>query len=192
MKTCSVEGCTNKHYGKGYCEKHYTQMRRYGKISRSRFDSNEIIEYVDHAEIVLYNKQCEEVARAIIDLECINIVKQYKWHLRDNGYVSTPDNIYLHRLIAGTNDNSVIDHINRNKLDNRRENLRHCTQQENTWNSKTMSNNTSGYTGVYKRNNKWCARIVVNKKQINLGTFATFEEAVDARKKAEEEYFIFK
>ena len=189
MKLCTVEGCTNKHYGKGYCEKHYTQIRRYGKIKRSSYESNEIIECDDCAELCLYNKQGEEIARAIIDLEYIEVISQYKWHLRDNGYVSTSDNIYLHRLILNCDSDMVCDHINRNKLDNRRENLRICTQQENIWNQGVQKNNTSGYTGVYKRNNKWCARINVNGKQINLGTFITFEEAKQARMLAEVEYF---
>ena len=188
MKKCTIEGCENKHYGKGYCEKHYTQIRRYGRIKRSSYEPNEVIEYDDCAELCLYNKQGEEIARALIDLECIEIVSQYKWHLRDNGYVSTSDNIYLHRLISNCDNDMVCDHINRNRLDNRRENLRSCTQQENLLNRGVSKNNTSGYTGVYKRNNKWCARININGKQINLGTFATFEEAKQARMLAEVEY----
>ena len=45
MKTCSVEGCNGKHVAKGYCSKHYQQMKRYGQIlDRTIYDSNEIIE----------------------------------------------------------------------------------------------------------------------------------------------------
>ncbi len=189
MKKCTVEGCDNKHYAKGYCEKHYTQIRRYGRTFNIDFDTNEIIEYEDYAEIILYNKQRNEVARALIDIECIDLIKQYKWHLRTDGYVSTGNNIYIHRLLMNPPKDMEIDHINRNKLDNRRENLRICTQQQNLQNKGILKNNTSGYTGVYKRNNKWCARININKKQINLGTFDTFEEAKQARIKAEIEYF---
>ena len=189
MKKWTVEGCDNKHYAKGYCEKHYTQIRRYGRIFNTDFDTNEIIEYEDHAEIILCNKQRNEVARAIIDIECIDLIKQYKWHLRTDGYVSTGNNVYLHRFLMNPPDNMEIDHINRNKLDNRRENLRICTQQQNLQNKGIPTDNTSGYTGVYKRNNKWCARININKKQINLGTFNTFEEAKHARILAEIVYF---
>ena len=54
-----------------------------------------------------------------------------------------------------------------------------------------LSNNTSGVTGVTwcSADNKWCARITVNKRRINLGYFNTFEYAVRARKEAEEKYF---
>ena len=56
--------------GQYLCKRHYLQLCRYGKIlKRTIRDKNEIIEYNDYAEIILYNKDCEEIARAIIDLE---------------------------------------------------------------------------------------------------------------------------
>ena len=72
MKTCSVEGCNNKVCAKGLCNKHYKQNRKFGYIpKRNRTDLNEIIEYDTYAEIILYNKQCEEIGRALIDLDDI-------------------------------------------------------------------------------------------------------------------------
>lgn len=189
MKKCTVEGCDNKYYSKGYCQKHYSQMRKYGKTFNVDFNVNEIIEYEDHIEICLYNKKREEIAKALADLECIDLIKQYKWHLRQDGYVSSSDNIFLHRLIMNCDENMVIDHINHNKLDNRRENLKICTQKENVRNQVIKKTNTSGYTGVYKRGRKWCARIYVDGQQIYLGTFDTFEKAKQARISAEVEYF---
>lgn len=190
-KKCSAEGCENKHYGKGYCVKHYTQLRRYGHIlERTIHDSNEIIEYEDYAEIVLYNKKCEEIARAIIDLEYVDSVKKYKWYL-SHGYARNDEVGFLHRYIMNPSEDLVIDHINRNPLDNRRENLRICTQQENQFNHSVHCNNTSGSTGVYwhKNTNKWIAQIVVNGEHRYLGGYKSKEEATNARKQAEIEYF---
>ena len=190
MRTCSVEGCENKHYGKGYCHKHYQQFRRHGFVSdRTKYDRNEIIEYDDYAEIVLYNKDNYEVARAIIDLEYVDVVKKHKWCLT-HGYAKSDEFGFLHRLIVNCPDDLVVDHINHNRLDNRISNLRICTRQENCMNSGKRYN-SSGVTGVTwaQNRNRWHARIVINGKQKHLGYFKTKEEAIEARRQAEIEYY---
>ena len=195
MRLCSVEGCNGKHYGKGYCNKHYQQIRKYGEIRRTKEDLNEIVLYKDYAEIILYNKESVEIARTKIDLDDIDKVKEYKWHLNDNGYVR--GNVgnermeYLHRFLLNIQGNVIIDHINGNPLDNRKCNLRIATPTQNNMNMKKRSDNISGYKGVgwQKKRNKWRARITINKKTIELGYFNTIEEAIKARQKAEEEYF---
>jgi len=194
MRTCSVEGCENKHYCKGYCSKHYMQIRRTGQIldirDRKESGKNEIIEYEDYAELILYDKYHNEVARSIIDLEYIDVINNYKWRFQA-GYVFNNKIGLLHRFIMNPPEDMVIDHINRNPLDNRRDNLRICTQQENQFNRSVQCNNTSGVTGVcfYKSNNKWIAYIKVDKKKKYLGCYSTKEEAIAARHKAEIEYF---
>ena len=191
MKICSVEGCNNKVHAKGLCGKHYAQFKRRGCIpERTQRNTNEIIEYEDYAEIILYDKLGEEIARAIIDVECIDMVKNYKWCFSD-GYATNHQVGSLHRYIMNYPDDMVVDHINRNPLDNRRENLRICTQQENQFNHSIQSNNTSGIPGVvwHKRNNKWIAQIQINGKQKYLGSFKSKEEAAEARRQAEIEYF---
>ena len=139
-RICSVEGCNGKYYGKSYCEKHYTQIRKHGKIlDRTRFDANEIIIYDDYAEIVLYNCKNEEVTRALIDLDDIERVNKYKWHLDNDGYIQTTINnkhIRLHRFLMNIWEEDfswdrVINHINHNRLDNRKSNLEIVTQKEN-------------------------------------------------------------
>lgn len=81
----------------------------------------------------------------------------------------------------------VVDHINGNKLDNRKDNLRICTQSDNTKNHVIGKNNTSGYSGIiYNKDNKnW--RVRIGDKEI--GSFFNFEDAMIARKDAEEKYF---
>lgn len=84
-----------------------------------------------------------------------------------------------------------IDHINGVKTDNRIVNLREATNAQNGKNLPISKRNKSGVVGVSfdAVNNKWRATIKVNFKQINLGRFKKFEEAVAARQKAENKYF---
>lgn len=106
------------------------------------------------------------------------LLHQQLWHTQPDGYVVIKvkgRTIYLHKRIL-TND-SEVDHINRNKLDNRRENLRYATSSQNKCNRALQSNNTSGYRGVYKMRTCWTAKIKLNGKQVVLGTFITKEEA---------------
>ena len=65
---------------KGMCTKHYSQYRRHGKIlENTKYEPNKIVEYEDHAEIILYNKNYKEVGRTLIDLEDIDKVKNLRW-----------------------------------------------------------------------------------------------------------------
>lgn len=94
----------------------------------------------------------------------------------------------LHRYILNPPKGLTVDHINRNTLDNRKENLRICTQFINNQN---QSHNKSGKVGVcfINREKKYMAYIRVNGKMINLGTYKNFEDAVKSRIKAEIKYF---
>lgn len=133
------------------------------------------------------------------DLEDCDKIKDYCWHKDANGYISTNiwenktnNKILMHRLIMGFLD-CDIDHKHgkSTKNDNRKENLRICTHSQNLMNVGLRANNISGVTGVCFENdtNKWCATIKVLGKNIRLGRFDNFDDAVAARKKAEEEYF---
>ena len=98
------------------------------------------------------------------------------------------ETILMHRMIMGVlNEKKVVDHIDGNKLNNKRENLRVCSQLQNTMNRKKNTRNSTGYTGVCfnKKANKYVANLNYNHRRIYLGLFETIEEAVEARKKAE-------
>ncbi len=84
-----------------------------------------------------------------------------------------------------------IDHINRNRSDNRIANLRDVSRKQNLQNAGKYSSNTSGHPGVYwdKQSSKWVARIKHNQKRVHLGYFATIEEAIAARKAGELRYW---
>jgi hypothetical protein len=94
-------------------------------------------------------------------------------------------------LHTGSWPTDQIDHINGVKTDNRISNLREATNAQNGKNLSLSSVNTSGVAGVCfdKETNKWRAGIKVNHKQICLGRYKTFAEAVCARKLAEIKYF---
>lgn len=192
LKICKVEGCNCKVHGKGYCDRHYRQFKRYGEIRRTRKDPNEIIIYDGYAEIILYDDNCKEIDRCKIDIEDVEKVKGYKWSKDNYGYcIHTNLNIKLHRYIMNCPEDMVVDHINHDTLDNRKENLRICTKKQNERNIKLRSNNISGYTGVgfHKETNKWRAYIQKDNKLITLGLFENKKDAIKARKEAEKEYF---
>ena len=88
-------------------------------------------------------------------------------------------------LYYGEWPSGVIDHIDHDKTNNRISNLRVVSQAENNKNSSKRLDNSSGVTGVSPRDGKWRARINVNGKRVNLGTFACIDDAIAARKNAE-------
>ncbi len=103
--------------------------------------------------------------------------------------------IYMHqeviqRMGLVIPEGHVIDHKDRNGLNNNRDNLRIVTHSINHHNLKLYSNNKSGVKGVfyYKRKRKWIVNIEVNKLSIHLGYFDIFEDAVAARLQAEIKY----
>lgn len=100
--------------------------------------------------------------------------------------------LLAHRVIwafaYGKWPHNHIDHINGNPADNRILNLRVVTRSENRKNSARPNNNTSGVCGVTHFGKKWQAQIRTDRKLIHLGTFPTRDEAVAARKSAEQKY----
>lgn len=100
----------------------------------------------------------------------------------------------IHRIIwlmhYGVLPKGEVDHIDRNGLNNKIDNLRDVTPTVNRQNKRKYCNNGSGYTGVNRRaaTGKWTAYIRINRNLVHLGTFIAFEEAVAARQKAEIAY----
>lgn len=191
-------------YGKVLCTKHNAQFNKYGYAvdtdSRTMYDFNEIITYKDYAEIILYDKDNVPISKVIIDLEDIELVQDYKWYLISDkdefgfGYACTKLSgvtLLLHKLVTDTDGNTVIDHIDCNKLNCRKYNLRIADKSKNSQNRKPPSNNTSGFTGVSWSSNRsrWYAQIEINGEHICLGSSTSLKEAVIMRINAEIEYF---
>ena len=115
-----------------------------------------------------------------------------------NGYlqISVQSRRYqAHRLawlyMYGEWPEDQLDHINRNRSDNRISNLRDVSHKQNNQNKSKRSDNTSGHPGVFwhKQSSKWQAQIKHDYKHIHLGLFKTIEEALSARKAAEKTYW---
>lgn len=130
---------------------------------------------------------------AIVDDNDYDNLKKWKWRKNNHGYVrrSAANGEYLHRYILQAPDNKLVDHINRNPLDNRRENLRPVTASENNINQRLKVNNKSGFRGVcwHKAANKWAVEIKFNNSKTHVGIYKTIEEAIGARLTAELEHF---
>lgn len=133
---------------------------------------------------------------ALVDDEDFEKLNNYSWHILRNGYAmarikGTNKKILLHRLILNAPNGRMIDHINHNVLDNRKENLRFCSVTENARNSKLCSKNTSGYKGVSWRanRNRWLAEIRIDGALKRLGHFIDKKEAAVAYNLAAQKYF---
>ena len=120
-------------------------------------------------------------------------VKKTKWLLHDSApgevwgkyVVDSNRKTRLHRLVCGVTGSNVVDHINGDTLDNRKVNLRVVTRAENNINMRRRKDNTSGHTGVIKKEGRWFASIQKEGVSLSLGSYDTFQEARAARKGAE-------
>lgn len=138
------------------------------------------------------------IVKVKIDKEDMEKCSKLTWHYaknKDSKYIQTRIKgkmIKLHRYIMNMNNsNLVVDHINRNPLDNRKLNLRICSYKENSFNKSIRVDNTSGIPGVsfHKTNKKWRAKIKYNNLTIHLGYFEDINEALINRRVAEEILF---
>lgn len=125
------------------------------------------------------------------DLEDYDKIKNYCWSESKQGYARTntgKEYVLMHILIYGHKN---VDHKNRDRLDNRKTNLRKSTALQNARNRGLQSNNTSGVTGVYFRNerNAWFSQITVDGKTKTVKYSHDKEEAIKARLEAEAKYF---
>jgi hypothetical protein len=127
---------------------------------------------------------------ATVDDEDYEYLSQWKWSFNGKYAFRNPmtngkqQPTYMHRIIAKTPEGMVTDHINRDRLDNRKENLRAISQSENCLNKSIRSDNKSGFIGVRKNGEKFtarvCKKIGSKTKEIYLGTFNTALEAAKA------------
>lgn len=183
------------------CCKHYKQLYRHGTIlKRTIYDKNDFIinEEEQCYDVICYDRLGNVKAIGKIDLEDYELVKDYKWTYLKTGYLAnSASNTLLHRLIMKEKIKSskdTVDHINRDKLDNRKSNLRIVTKQVNLLNKGLQQNNTSGARGVKVKTLKsgkkvYEASIGLNGKDTYLGRFKDFNQAVLKRKEAEKELF---
>jgi len=192
LKICSVNGCNNKYRSKGYCNKHYLQIKRYGHpLDRTQKDKNRIIIKEGYAEIEMYNRNNKITGYTKIDLDDVERIRNIKWSINHNGYVyDSSKKINLARLIINLDKyknygDIEVDHRNRDPLDNRKSNLRKVNRTQNVMNRSIQSNNNSGFIGVFyrKREKLWYSTVKINKKTIVLGSSKAKEDMINLRKK---------
>lgn len=127
----------------------------------------------------------------IVDDQDYNLFKFMPWNINANGYARTYVSIrckngkyssycvVLHKLLFKSDNKMVVDHINHNKLDNRRSNLRLVSRAINALNTKA---NLNDGVGVKKRFKKWNVHLTINDRFTHLGSFNSQEEAIAYRK----------
>jgi len=133
---------------------------------------------------------------ALVDDEDYETLMQWKWHI-DQGYAKRGECIdktrgarkyrivLMHRKIMNTPESMDVDHIDHNKLNNQKANLRNVTKSQNNMNRKSEEGSTSKYKGVFWNRGKgrWTAKIGINKRQKYIGSFSNEIEAAKAYNK---------
>jgi hypothetical protein len=127
---------------------------------------------------------------AVVDEADFARLSQRKWLIKDNRYAARnrrkddPEGgrfIYMHREVIGPlASDQVPDHINGDTLDNRRENLRACTQAENLRNRRPHSEGRFPYKGIKVKGGRWTAHLMISGRRIYSKSFPTMEEAARA------------
>ena len=139
---------------------------------------------------------------AIVNVEDFEWLNQYKWHCSYHGYAKRAVykrtgkgrrqvEIYMHKLLCPVPDGMIVDHINRNSLDNRRENLRAATQKQNVWNRKFIrKRGKTRYNGIRwdKNKEKWQVRLTINGRRKSFGYYADEIEAAKVYDRVAKKY----
>ena len=138
----------------------------------------------------------------LVDDEDFNWLSRWRWHFNSNGYaqrvfrIKQQDNkvghVYLHHEVIGKpNGNLRIDHINRNKLDNRKSNLRFASDRNNSHNTMARTSNKLKIKGVYwdRVKQRYCTQITVNYKRIHIGSYKVLDDAIIAYNSKALKYF---
>lgn len=150
-------------------------------------------EYEDYAIIIT-----QKYERIIIDKDKLKELRKYRWFIDKKGYASCyykvdgkQKSLKMHRLVIDAPSKAIVDHKDKNKLNNRLSNLRIVNSTESNRNNTRRKDNTSGVTGVMwdsiKR--RWKAFVYINSKRIWILSTKNKEDAIKARLQAEKDYY---
>lgn len=186
---CAVPGCYKTGRcatgGKHYCSMHYMRLYKHGNVNfvlkkqRSCNEVSKIIILTDHAEVEL---TCGK--RALIDIVDIELINKYNWYWSNTtGYAySNKIKTSMQQFLVGkAPPGKIIEHDDRNKLNNRRANLIFKTQSANNRNSTRADNGGVAYHALSQ---KYQAYITINYKNVYLGLYEKRAEALSIRQQA--------
>ena len=186
-KTCTLAGCESKHTARGYCEKHYNNLRYRGCAGNEpRTTKKHERLGLNHRKHELYpswdgmRQRCSNPnsshyalygGRGIV--VCARWQNSFAAFLKDMG--ERPEGMTLDRV---ENDGNY-----------EPDNCRWATPTEQILNRRKNKNNTSGHVGVYlRKSGKWSAEIWSNYKKVYLGLYANLDDAISARARGEQKY----
>lgn len=174
------------------CGKHYAQYLKHNHFldnnPRSETDANEFEITDDGVWVYTFNKKQEISGKFLIDKDDLDKVIVHKWRCwKDEYFTGNYRPISIHRFLLNPEPLMVVDHINGNRYDNRRSNLRIVTQDKNLLNKALLSNNKSGLASVWWDNIRqlWATEIHINYIKCYLGRYEKKEDAAFARYYAE-------
>ena len=141
----------------------------------------------------------------LVDTEDYAWLSQWKWHVSDSGYArrnqyvpstykGAKDHhtviVWMHRELNKTPQGLFTDHINQDRLDNRKLNLRTVDKSQNAFNCGRSKRNSSGCRGVWwdEWSKTWRAELKLRGKKISLGRFTAIKDAIKARAQGEQKY----
>jgi hypothetical protein len=114
------------------------------------------------------------------DPEDAEFIHSRKWVLSPQGYVRSGKHLVLHRHLTGAGVGQIVDHVNGDRLDNRRANLRICDRVGSNQNRRARRDSKAPFKGITRNGNKWLAQIMVQKRYYRLGLFETALQAARA------------
>ena len=191
-KVCTACGeiATSSFEGKPYCRKHKARLVKTGSTELTRRKSTNTFGIVGD-DLVITTKNGDLI---FADADDAILLSKFSWSVSKAGYAAgqiAGRGVYMHRYIVGLDNcaGAVIDHKDGNRLNNRRSNLRICTQAENNRNHSITNNGKRVRVGVDETNSgKYSVRIGVDGKKIGLGSYLSLQEAVEVRVVAENKY----
>lgn len=165
-------GCIQKNFAK-------KNIKNVCKINTGRIKGNRYAKHEEYYEGYDLNNNV-----FLFDESDYDKISKHTWRINDNGYFSTQINdhkVYLHRFVLDCtfNDGIIVDHIDGNRFDCRKNNLRKANYYINAWN--TYMQNKYGAKNIRKRGKKYEVRATFNYDDYNLGTYDDIEDAIAAR-----------